>query len=75
MVVCRVNGPEARTEALEPIRGECYRLRVAINSDDGEILETLQRSLRVPAHAQGRVDEDGTRSSNSRGKHVQAFGE
>ena len=70
-----MNRAEAIPETLEALRGQCDRLRVAIDADDRQLGETIERPLGVTAHAQGPVNEDRSGALNGRGQHVQALGE
>ena len=73
VVVSGVDRAETRPEALEACRGQLDGLGVTVNADDGEPLETLKSSLRVSAHAQRSIHEDGTGALNRRGEHVEAL--
>jgi hypothetical protein len=71
-VVRRVDADEAVAEAGEPLAGEGERLGVAVDPDDRQPGEACERALRVAAHAEGGVDEDGARTVDRRGEEVEA---
>ena len=66
---------ETRPKTLEALRGQLDGLRVAVDADDGEPLEALERALGVSTHAQGSIHEDGTGAFDRGGQHVEALRE
>ena len=64
---------EAHPEALEAGRRQLDSLRVAVNADDGEVLEAFERTFGVATHAQGSIDEDAAGTLDRGGEHVEAL--
>ena len=71
LVVDGVDGPEAVAEAGEALAGEAQRLVVAVDADEHGVREALEGGLRVPAHAERPVDDDGAGPGQGRGEQVE----
>ena len=51
---------DAVAERREPLPRDPQRVLVAVEADEVDAGEALEERLGVTAHAEGRVDEDGT---------------
>ena len=66
---------ETRPKTLKALRGEGDRLRVAVDADNRQVLEALERTLGVSTHPQGAIHEDSAGAINRGSQHVEALRE
>jgi hypothetical protein len=70
-VVAGVDQPGTVAEGPEALPRDGQRLGVAVEAHHGELGEPLEHGGGVPAHAEGRVDRDGTGARDGRREELE----